>query len=175
MVTASKKRKRTIHTLEMKLEIVKALEKGDSQRLVGQKYGIAKTTIADIWRDRKRITDSVASSESPAFANRKRCVIHHPKFYLVDEACWKWGFASSTPRVLLFLACCFRRRCARSLRSFIPMLIHRASRAAQDGYQRFNTHHGIKNVQQRGEILSSDVSTIDPFRKECSELRAYLN
>ena len=90
MATASKKGKRTTHTLETKLEIVKALEKGDSQRLVGQKFGIAKSAIADILRDREKITDSVASSESPAFANKKRCVIRHPKFNLVDEACWKW-------------------------------------------------------------------------------------
>ena len=90
MATASKKRKRSAHTLETKLEIVKALEKGDSQRLVGQKFSIAKSTVADIWRDREKITDTVASSESPAFANKKRCVIRHPKFDLVDEACWKW-------------------------------------------------------------------------------------
>ena len=44
MATASKKRKRIAHTLG----IVKALEKGDSQRLVGQKFGIAKSTVADI-------------------------------------------------------------------------------------------------------------------------------
>ena len=54
MVTACKKRKRIAHTLETKLEIVKALEKGDSQRLVCQKFGIAKSTVADIWRDRKK-------------------------------------------------------------------------------------------------------------------------
>ena len=69
------------------LEIVKALEKGDSQRLVGQKFGIAKSTVANIWRDREKIIDSVASSESPAFANKKRCVIRHPNFDFVDEAC----------------------------------------------------------------------------------------
>ena len=62
MATASKKRKRITHSLETKLEIVKALEKGDSQRLVVQKFEIAKSTIADIWRDREKIIDSVASS-----------------------------------------------------------------------------------------------------------------
>ena len=70
MATASKKRKRIAHTLETKLEIVKALEKGDSQRFVSQNFGIAKSTVADIWRDREKKIDSVASSESPAFANK---------------------------------------------------------------------------------------------------------
>ena len=67
MATASKKRKQTAHTFEMKLEIMKALEKGDSQPLVGQKFKIAKSTlVADIWKDCEKITDSVASSGSPA-------------------------------------------------------------------------------------------------------------
>ena len=71
MATASKKIKRIAHTLEKKLEIVKALKKGDSQWLVGQKFGNAKSTVADIQRDHEKITDSVASSKSPAFANKK--------------------------------------------------------------------------------------------------------
>ena len=103
----SKKRKRSVLTLEMKLEIVKVLEKGTSQRVVGDKFGVAKSTVADIWKYRKKIADSIAFSESPAFANKKRCIIRHPKFHVVDEACSKWfcgsGFASSAPRVLLFL------------------------------------------------------------------------
>ena len=71
--------------LETKLEIVHAHKKGTSQRLVGDKFGVAKSTITDIWKDRKKI------SESPAFANKKHCIIHHPKFHLVDsKACWKW-------------------------------------------------------------------------------------
>ena len=37
-----------------------------------------------------KIADSICSSESPAFTNEKRCIVLHPKFHLVDEACWKW-------------------------------------------------------------------------------------
>ena len=66
---------------------MKALEKGTSQ-VVGDKFGVAKSTVADICKDHK-IADSITSSESPAFANKKRCIICHPKFHLVDEACWK--------------------------------------------------------------------------------------
>ena len=117
--------------LETKLEIMKALEKGDSQRLVGQKFGIAKSTIADIWRDHEKITDSVASSESPAFANKKRCVIRHPKFDLVDEACWKW-FCQQCSKGAPVSGMLLQEK---AYSFFILMLIHRASRAAQDGYQ----------------------------------------
>ena len=36
------KRKRTVLTLEKKLEVLKELDKGLSQQLVGEKHGIAK-------------------------------------------------------------------------------------------------------------------------------------
>ena len=139
--------------LETKLEIVKALKKGDSQRLVGKKFGIAKSTVADIWRDREKKTDFVASSESPAFTNNKRCVIRHPKFDLVDEACWKW-FCQQCSRVLLFCwPCCFKRKSASSLRSFILILIHRASRAAQDGYQSLTQSSELRAYLNYGQSL----------------------
>jgi len=33
---------------EKKLEIVKELEKGFSQRVVGEKFGVAKSTVGDV-------------------------------------------------------------------------------------------------------------------------------
>jgi len=49
---AGSKRKRTVLTLEKKLEILKVLEQGLSQRLVGEKFGVAKCTVADLWKHR---------------------------------------------------------------------------------------------------------------------------
>ncbi len=82
MATAavSKKRKRTVLTLEKKIEIIKALEKGSSQRVVGERVEVAKSTIADIWKDRKKIIDALGSTESPSFVYKKRCVIRQAKF-----------------------------------------------------------------------------------------------
>ena len=37
---------------------------------------------------------------------------------------------------------------------------------------KFNKHHGIKSVQLRGEILSSDLSAVDPFREELEKVIA---
>ena len=65
------------------------LEKGSSQRVVGENFGVAKSTIADIWNERKKIYDSVSTSEPPAFA-KKGSIVHHAKFDQVDEASWKW-------------------------------------------------------------------------------------
>jgi len=53
------------------LKILKVLEKGLSQRVVGEKFLVAKCTVADIWKHRLKITDAIASSESQAFPNKK--------------------------------------------------------------------------------------------------------
>ena len=80
--------KRTVLRLEQKLEILKPLEKGLSQHVVKEKLVVPKSTVADIWKDRHKIHEAIASSESPALSNKKRCAIRSPKFDLVDEACW---------------------------------------------------------------------------------------
>ena len=56
MAAVTKKRKRSVLTLEMKLSIIKALEKGSSQRTVGESFGVPKSTVADIWKDRNKIS-----------------------------------------------------------------------------------------------------------------------
>ena len=154
----------------MKLEIVKALEKGPSQRVVGDKFGVAKSTVADIWKDRK-IADFMASSESPAFANKKRCIIRNPKFHLVDEACWKWFYqqrskGAPVSGVLL----------QEKARSFFAKLHLDADSQSFKGSTRwltkFNKRHGIKSVQLRGEILSSDLSAVHTFREELEKVIA---
>ncbi len=90
MSAVANKRKRSVLTLEKKLNIVKKLEKGISQRAVGEKFGVAKSTVADIWKDRVKLSAATSSSESPAFYCNNSCIVRPPKFQLVDEACWKW-------------------------------------------------------------------------------------
>ena len=70
MAAVPQKRKRSVLTLETKLNIVQVLEKGTSQRVVGKKFSVAKSTVADIWKDRQKISDSIASSESPSYAKK---------------------------------------------------------------------------------------------------------
>ena len=167
MATAvgSKKRKRSVLTLETKLEIVKALEKGTSQQVVGDKFGVAKSTIANIWKDHKRTADSIAFSESPAFTNKKCYIIRHPKFHLVDEACWMW-FCQQRSKGAPVSGALLQEKA----RSFFAKLHPDADSQSFNGstgwLTKFNKRHGIKSVQLRGEILSFVLSAIDPFREE---------
>jgi len=43
-------------TLRKNLKTFKALEKGLSQRVAGEKLGVAKCTVADIWKHKEKKT-----------------------------------------------------------------------------------------------------------------------
>ena len=45
------KRKRSVVTLEKKLEIIAEIRKGKSQRVASTQFGIPKSTVADMNRD----------------------------------------------------------------------------------------------------------------------------
>ena len=57
------KRKRSVVTLEVKLQIIAELKEGKSQRLVAELYNIPKSTIADIWKAREKIEMHVSANE----------------------------------------------------------------------------------------------------------------
>ncbi len=159
------KRKRSVLTLEKKLEILKELEKGLSQRVVGEKFGVAKSTVADIWKDRQKIINAISSSESPAFSNKKRCIIRPPRFELVDEACWRW-FCQQRSKGAPVSGVLIQEKARSFFYKLYPDADPESFKGSTGWLTRFNQRHGIKNVQLRGEILSSDVSAIEPFREE---------
>ena len=50
------KRKRVTLTLETKLEIVKKIKLGRSNISLAEEYGIGKTTVSDLKRDKDKVT-----------------------------------------------------------------------------------------------------------------------
>jgi len=64
------KRKRSVLTLERKLEVIGEIQKGKSQRLVASVFDIPKSTVGDIWRERDKIKAHVSASENPLFAKK---------------------------------------------------------------------------------------------------------
>ena len=74
-------------TSDTKLTVVRALEKGASRRNVIEQFSVSKSTISDIWKDRQKFMDNVASSESLVCA-KKQCIVRKVKYDLIDSACW---------------------------------------------------------------------------------------
>ena len=85
MITTQLKRKRMVITLDKKLAIISELRQGKSQRLVSALHSVAKSTVADIWKHREKITLHVTASDDPSYA-KKRCIIREPHFEKLDKA-----------------------------------------------------------------------------------------
>ena len=169
MSVVAGKRKRSVLTLEKKLELVKKLEKGLSQLVVGEKFGVAKSTVVDIWKDHRKLSDAISSSEPPAFSYKKRCIVRPPKFQLVDESCWKWfcqqwlqvvlpAVVTSVPQFLVYY---MKKKLIFS--KLYPDENPEIFKTDTGRLTKFYLRCGIKNAQLRGEILSCDPSAIEPF------------
>ena len=65
------KRKRSVLTLERKLEIISEVKKGKSVRLVAGQFGVPKSTVSDIWKGREKIVSYVSASECPSLTKRR--------------------------------------------------------------------------------------------------------
>ena len=83
------KRKRSVMSLEKKLDIITQIRQGRSQRAVADGFGVAKSTVGDIWKNREKIEIHVSASTNPAFA-KKRCIVRDAHFHKLDEACYIW-------------------------------------------------------------------------------------
>lgn len=65
------------------------LREGKSQRLVSNIYGVPKSTVGDIWKDREKIQNYVLSSDCPS-VSKKRHIIREAKFEDLEKALVTW-------------------------------------------------------------------------------------
>ena len=84
----SRQRKRNVVTLERKLEVIKELESSKSQH-VADLFEISKSTISNIWNNRKKIQNHVTSAEDSSLA-KKRCIVRNSQYPLLDDAINIW-------------------------------------------------------------------------------------
>ena len=80
------KRKRSVMSLEKKLDIITQIRQGRSQRAVADGFGVAKSTVGDIWKNREKIEIHVSASTNPAFA-KKRCIVRDAHFHKLEHQC----------------------------------------------------------------------------------------
>ncbi len=71
---ATSKGRRSVLTLENKIEIIRKIEKWKSQRQVAEIFEQQKSTVGDIRKDWENISCYVFGAEDPAVATR-RCVV----------------------------------------------------------------------------------------------------
>lgn len=82
------KRKRGVIFLEKKLEI-RYERQGVSQRVVADHFGVPKSTVGYIWKNKEKIEMHVTASANPAFT-KKPCIVRDAHFQKFDKACYLW-------------------------------------------------------------------------------------
>ena len=88
------KQKQAALTLEIKLEIMWDLEKGNSLNVLVRNSELQSLSLLSFEKIARRyLTQSLPASHlySPKSA-ALHCIVCRAKFDLVDEACWKWFF-----------------------------------------------------------------------------------
>ena len=100
---------------------------------------------------------------------KKRCVVREPKFDLIDSACWKW-FRQQRAKGAPVSGVLLQEKARVFFPKLYPDCNPEAFKASTGWLRKFNLRHGIKNTTLRGEILSADLSTVDPFREELQRL-----
>ena len=61
-------------TLGKKLEVISEIRSGKSQRSAADIFGVSKSTVGDIWKDRDKIEAHVNASTNPSVV-KKRCIV----------------------------------------------------------------------------------------------------
>jgi Tc5 transposase DNA-binding domain/CENP-B N-terminal DNA-binding domain len=76
-------KKRKVLTVEEKVSLIRAIEKGERQTDVVQRTGLSQSTVATIWKDRKKWLDAMFQE-----GNKKK--MRKPQYDDLDRAVLQW-------------------------------------------------------------------------------------
>ena len=160
------KRKRSVMSLEKKLDIITQIRQGRSQRAVADGFGVAKSTVGDIWKNREKIEIHVSASTNPAFA-KKRCIVRDAHFHKLDEACYIW-FQQQRAKGAPVSGPLLQEKALQLFPSLYPDEDESAFKASSGWLHKFCRRHGVRELSLQGEALSADTSAVEPF---CQQLK----
>ena len=173
-MAGKEKRKRVSLTLETKLELIRAIRDGCSQRLVSEKFGVPKSTVADIWNCKEKIEEHLSASEYPELAKRRK-IIKRPIFDKADQACFLW-FSQQRSKGAAISGPLLQEKAKDLYHDLHPPGSRRDDfKASSEWLEKFCIRHGIKQVSLQGELLSADFSAVEPFVKSLAEIIAAEN
>ena len=149
------------------MKIIREVQKGSLQRVIAERFGVAKSTVGDIWKDHQKIEDCISSSESLTFT-KKRCIVREPKYELIDSAHWQW-FCQQRTKGAPVSGVLFQEKAHVCFVKFYSDADPETFKGT-GWFRKFNLRHGIRNTALRSEILSADLSAVDPFCEELQKL-----
>ncbi|XP_043471596.1 jerky protein homolog-like [Leptopilina heterotoma] len=156
---STSKRKRTVLSVEKKLEILSKLEKGETGVCLARFYNVGTATITDIKKNRESLmifASQMDTEEGP----KRRKTMKMSQNETLDDALSKWfiqrrslGQPISGPLL-----------CEKAL-DFNEKLGGSSNFKASTGWlEKFKNRHGIRQLQIQGEALSANSDAAEKFK-----------
>ncbi|XP_025405713.1 jerky protein homolog-like [Sipha flava] len=153
-------RKYVTLTLDQKIEIIKLMENGQNYGMIAEKYGIGKSTVGDIKKNKEKIMKFVSTTER---GPGTRKTLKEPENLVLENALFIWFMQQRRRHIPISgEIICEKAR-----------LFHREITKQEDGFtasrgwlDNFKHRHGIRRLKITGEKLSCDEASIEPFRNE---------
>lgn len=152
------KRKRVVLSISDKLDILTMLDKSISYSVICEKYGIGRSTVGDVKKNRDKLTKFRSDMVSMGMS-RDAKVMKLGDDQRLDQAVYIW----------------FKQKRMEGVPISGPMLCEKALElnkclngeskfSASEGWKwRFCKRHGIRNLSVEGEKLSADKDGADGF------------
>ena len=159
MACSTEKRKRKVLTIDEKLEIISLLDENHSLSAIASKYGIGRSTVSDIKRDRQKLLDFKKQTLDMG-------MYHCPKTMrlgtstILGKAVYLWfkqkrmdGIPISGPIL-----------CEKAIQLSKKLFGEGYKFVASEGWKwRFCDRHGIRSISSQGEKLAADTDAAVDF------------
>ena len=159
MACSSEKRKRKVLTIDEKLEIISLLDENHSLAAIASKYGIGRSTVSDIKRDRQKLLDF---KKQTLDMGMYRCpkTMRLGTSTILDKAVYLWfkqkrmdGIPISGPIL-----------CEKAIQLSKKLFGEGYKFVASEGWKwRFCDRHGIRSISSQGEKLAADTDAAVDF------------
>ncbi|KAJ3649085.1 hypothetical protein Zmor_020847 [Zophobas morio] len=160
--SGSAKRKRTVLTIEQKIEIIKQNESGENVAALARRFGIGRQTVRDIVKNKTNLQAFLLQADSTQVVSQRK-TMKASTFEELEQAMIKWFLqkrAEGTP--------ISGPMCLRQAQLFHEKLNPGENFKASNGWlYRFKKRHGIRELSIEGEKLSADEVALTEF---CYEL-----
>jgi len=165
-MSGGKKRKHVTLTLKDKGEILSKIDSGAKVNQLMEEYGIGRSTIYDITKNRQKIEDFLKTALT---GPGKRQTLREGENVEVEEAVYTWFLQERNRRNAPLSAAILQEKA----RYFYQKITGKSDfRASEGWFCRFKERHGIRLKKISGEKISADEAAIEPFKNMFSEMVA---
>lgn len=159
-----KKRKRVVLSIEQKLQVIEKYEKGRSVKSLKDEYGVGDQTVRDLIKNKSELLKFACSADSSS-GMIKRKTMKKSTYDDLDRTLLEWfnnQRAQGNPINGTI--------CAEKAKYYFETLGLEGTFDASSGWlTRFKQRHGIRELEIRGEKLSSDNQGAEKFCKEFNQ------